>query len=76
MGYYNDEPANHHSESLSFLKDKKQKDDNIPHPCHFDRNTRSGSGVCAVEKSVPPVHECRDSSTPHAPLTLRMLRSE
>ena len=29
---------------------------------HFDRNTRSDSGVCVVEKSVPPYHECRDSS--------------
>ena len=29
---------------------------------HFDRNTRSDSGVCAVEKFVPPYHECRDSS--------------
>ena len=33
-----------------------------PNLRHFDRNTQSDSGVCAVEKSVPPYHECRDSS--------------
>ena len=32
--------------------------------------------MCAVEKSVPLSHECKDSSTTHAPLALRILRSE
>ena len=34
------------------FQDKKPNDDSIPHLRHFDCNTRSASGVCAVEKSA------------------------
>ena len=36
-----------------YIEEKNQNDDNIPHR-HFDRNTLIASGMCVVEKSVPP----------------------